>query len=249
MAYRVGEVSRRTRLSVKALHHYDAIGLVEPSGRSAAGYRLYTDRDLERLQLVSFYRALEVPLEDIVTALADPAKGRREVLLAQRALLVRRLEGTRATLALLDDTLRALEGGSPMEPEEMFAPFDPKAHEAEAEARWGETEAFRVSKERTAAYGPDDWAALRAEASEILGALAALSAAGVGPTDDRAADLAERYRLHLDRWFYPTSRAHHASLARMYVDDPRFAASFDRVAPGLAPYVRDAILTNALRGT
>jgi DNA-binding transcriptional MerR regulator len=222
---------------------------VEPSGRSAAGHRLYTDRDLDRLQLVSFYRALEVPLEDIVTALADPGKGRREVLLAQRALLVRRLEGTRATLALLDDTLRALEGGSPMEPEEMFATFDPKAHEAEAEARWGETEAFRISKERTAGYGPDDWAALRAEASEILAAFAALSAEGVPATDDRAADLGERYRLHLDRWFYPTSRAHHAELARMYVDDPRFSANFERIAPGLASYVRDAILTNALRAT
>ena len=134
-----------------------------------------------------------------------------------------------------------------MKPEDMFAAFDPKDHEAEAEARWGDTEAFRISKERTSKYGPTEWAALRAEASEILAAFAALAGQGVAATDDRAADLAERYRLHLDRWFYPTTREHHAKLARKYVDDPRFAANFDRVAPGLAVYVRDAILTHALR--
>jgi len=247
MVFKVGEVSRLTRLSVRALHHYDAIGLVKPSGRSASGYRLYTDRDLERLQEVSFYRALELPLEDIVRALADPARDRRRVLLAQRALLEQRLDRTRAVLALLDDTLRALEGGVTMTTEEMFGAFDPTAHEDEARARWGDSEAFRICEERTQRYGAEDWAAIKAEAAALLDAFAALAGDDVPATDDRAAEVAERYRLHLDRWFYPTSREHHAALGRMYVDDPRFAAHYDRRRAGLAVYVRDAILANALR--
>ena len=247
MAFKVGEVSRLTRLSVRALHHYDSIGLVKPSGRSASGYRLYTERDLERLQEVSFYRALELSLEDIVRALADPASDRRRVLLAQRALLEQRLEKTRAVLALLDDTLRAFDGERTMTTEEMFGAFDPTEYEEEAEARWGDTEAYRISQERTKRYGAADWAAMKAEAATILDDFATLAAEEVPATDDRAADVAERHRLHLDRWFYPTSREHHAALGRMYVADPRFAANYDQRRAGLAVYVRDAILTNALR--
>src|SRR5688572_23275699 len=102
MTYTVGEVSKLTRVSVRALHHYDEIGLVKPSGRSAAGYRLYTDRDLNRLQQVLFYRELGFKLDDIVAILADPTFDRRKALLAQRDMLAERLESTRAVLELVE---------------------------------------------------------------------------------------------------------------------------------------------------
>src|SRR4051794_37184137 len=108
MAYTVGEVARLTRVSVRALHHYDEIGLVKPGGRSAAGYRLYTDVDLERLQQVLVYRELGFKLDDIAGALADPAFDRRKALLAQRELLGRRLEHTRAALDLVEKSIRAI---------------------------------------------------------------------------------------------------------------------------------------------
>ena len=65
MAFTVSQVARLSGVSVRALHHYDEIGLLQPSGRSASGYRLYDDADLERLQQILFFRELEFPLPEI----------------------------------------------------------------------------------------------------------------------------------------------------------------------------------------
>ena len=72
MAYTVGEVARLANVSVRTLHHYDEIGLLEPSQRSDAGYRLYSDDDLERLQQILLYRELDFALEEIAQVLTDP---------------------------------------------------------------------------------------------------------------------------------------------------------------------------------
>ena len=73
--YTVGEVARLARVSVRTLHHYDGIGLLTPSARSAGGYRLYSETDLDRLRRVLFYRELEFGLDQIAEILADAATG------------------------------------------------------------------------------------------------------------------------------------------------------------------------------
>ncbi|MEA5076500.1 MAG: MerR family transcriptional regulator, partial [Coriobacteriia bacterium] len=72
----VSEVSRLSGASVRALHHYDEIGLLVPSARTAAGYRLYGDADLARLQEILLFRELEIPLDDIATLLSGGAVDR-----------------------------------------------------------------------------------------------------------------------------------------------------------------------------
>jgi DNA-binding transcriptional MerR regulator len=81
-ASRVGEVANLAHVSVRTLHHYDAIGLVRPSGRSEAGYRLYTAEDLERLQTVLLFKELGFGLGEIRDLLAEPGYDRREALRA-----------------------------------------------------------------------------------------------------------------------------------------------------------------------
>jgi hypothetical protein len=188
---------------------------------------------------VLFFRELEIKLDDIVAILADPGFDRKQALIAQRALLESKLEKTRATLALVEKTIRALDGEVTMTKEEMF--------ELEAKERWGHTESYRVSQERTKKYTKEDWDRIKAEQTEILDAFAALAEATVAATDPRAMDVAERHRLSIDRTFYPCSRAMHASLGQMYVDDPRFTETYERKRAGLAEYVRDAIVANAKR--
>ena len=154
-------------------------------------------------------------------------------------------------VALIDKTLVALEKGVTMTHEEMFevfGNFDPQAHEKEAEEKWGESPAFAESMRRTKSYGKDEWKKMKAEGQAITEAFAKAMTEGVAPTDPRAKDIAERARLHIDRWFYPCSRKTHASLGRMYVDDPRFAANYEKVKEGLAEYVCEAIQANATRG-
>ena len=71
--HKIGEVAELAKVSIRLLRHYDEIGLLVPSGRSEAGYRLYAREDLQRLQQILFYRTLEFPLEEIQKLMTLPA--------------------------------------------------------------------------------------------------------------------------------------------------------------------------------
>jgi hypothetical protein len=139
----------------------------------------------------------------------------------------------------------AHQSGTTQKETTMFKDFDPTEYEDEARQRWGHTDAYQESSRRAAAYGDAEWAEIRAEAEQQVTDFAALMTAGEPAAGEQARTVAERHRQHITRWFYPVSLQMHRNLAEMYVADPRFAASYDRVAPGLAAYVRAAILANA----
>jgi MerR family transcriptional regulator, thiopeptide resistance regulator len=249
MAYTVGDVSRMARVSVRTLHHYDEIGLVKPTSRTEAGYRLYAPRDLTRLQQVLFYRELGFALDEIARMLADPAFDRRHALLAQRALLVQKAEQAQALVQLVDKTLAALDQGEDMSHEDLFDGFDPSQYEEEAQQRWGGTPELAECARKTSAYTKADWEAIGAEGAEINDAFVAALDAGLSPRDLPAMDAAERHRQHISRWFYACSFEVHVGLGEMYVADPRFAANFEPIRSGLAQYVCDAIRANAARAS
>ncbi|WP_423930400.1 TipAS antibiotic-recognition domain-containing protein [Candidatus Palauibacter sp.] len=117
----------------------------------------------------------------------------------------------------------------------------------EARERWGHTDAWRESVQRTRGYSEDDWARIRAESDKVFGRMAELIADGVSPTAAAAMDLAEAHRRHIDRWFYPCSPDMHRRLASMYTADPRFSAYFEERHEGLAVFVAGAIRANAAR--
>jgi DNA-binding transcriptional MerR regulator len=248
MAYTVGEVAQLAHVSVRTLHHYDETGLLAPSARTEAGYRLYTDDDLERLQRILFHRELGMALPEIRAALDDPATDRRAMLREQRALLRERVGRLEAMVRLIDRTLE--QGATPMTNEEMFevfGDFDPAEHEDEARERWGDTDAYRESARRTRGYGKEDWARYKAASDALNDEIAALVDEGVAPDDPRAMDAVDRHRLLIDEWFYPCSREMHANLGEMYVADPRFTATYEAIRPGMAAWMRDAIAANARR--
>jgi MerR family transcriptional regulator, thiopeptide resistance regulator len=156
----VGEVARIARVSVRTLHHYDEIGLLAPTARTGSGYRLYTDADLARLQLVLFYRELGLKLDEIGRIVHDPTFDRNEALRAHRSALRRRMQRLSSMVDLLDRTLVHDEGGIPMAREEMFevfGDFDPSSYDEEVRARWGDTDPYRESARRSATYTNDDW--------------------------------------------------------------------------------------------
>jgi DNA-binding transcriptional MerR regulator len=247
--HRVSQLARLAGVTVRTLHHYDAIGLLAPSGRSASGHRLYTDVDLLRLQQILIGRALGLSLEQIRRMLDDPEFDYRATLERQRAELRNRADETAAMIRAVDAALATLSqrGDPTMNPEDLFEGFDPEEHREEAERRWGETDSYRESARRTSGYSPEDWASIKAEETDLMRALAERMRAGEPPEHQAALELAERHRLHIDRWFYPCSHAQHAGLAQMYVADDRFRAAFDRHADGLAAYLAAAIEANARR--
>jgi hypothetical protein len=124
----------------------------------------------------------------------------------------------------------------------MGEPVNP--WEAEARERWGHTEAYRESARRTRGYTDADWDRMKEETEAVEAGFAAAMTGGAPPDGARAMDLAERARRHIHDNFYPCSHAMHASLAEMYVADPRFRAHYDDRASGLAEYVAAAIRAN-----
>jgi DNA-binding transcriptional MerR regulator len=245
----VGEVARLSRVTVRTLHHYDRIGLVCPSGRTATGYRVYGAADRERLGQVLVYRRLGFPLDEIRALLDDPAVDTASHLRRQRQLLVERTEQLAAMVAAIDRRLEAQMGGMQLTPEEQLEVFgtDKAGGEwaDEAAERWGGTAAYRESQRRTAGYTRDDWARIRTEADEGTRAFADALRAGLPADGPDAAALAERHRQHVTRWFYDCGYDLHVGLAELYLADERFTAGYERLAPGLAQYVHDAILANA----
>ena len=125
--------------------------------------------------------------------------------------------------------------------------FDNVQYEAEAQERWGDSDAYKESGRRTKQYTSGDWQTIKAQQDAIEAGLAGAMAAGAPADSERATDLAEEARLYIDRWFYPCSHDMHCSLADMYTADERFKANYEKRAEGLAEYVVAAIRANQAR--
>ncbi|HSU75248.1 MAG TPA: MerR family transcriptional regulator [Terrabacter sp.] len=245
----VGQVADLFGVTVRTLHHYDEIGLLVPSERSRAGYRLYTDEDLQRLQQVVVYRRLELPLDEIATLL-DGGEGAAEHLRRQRATVMSRLDELHELVVAIDRALEREMSNQPATPEdlkELFGDGFRDEYQQEAQERWGETDAWKQSASRTKGYTKADWEQVKAEMDAVNAAFVAALTSGQPATSEAAMDAAEQHRRHIQDRFYDLDHDFHRGLADMYVADPRFTKTYDDLAPGLAAYVRDAIHANADR--
>lgn len=242
--YTVAEVAKRCHLSVRALHHYDAIGLMRPKRRSDGNYRLYDQDDLQRLQQILMYRELGLSLADVARVLDADAATRQQVLSTQRQTLLDQQQRLSAILHMVDQSLQQLKEPIPMNPDTLFQgteTFRQGEYAAEAEKRWGTTDAWRESKKRYAGYGADDKARMQAESDANVAEFLTAFRAGQPADSAVAIALADQHRAHIERWHYPCPPAMHVQLASMYVNDPRFTAHYDQHAPGLAAYIAEAI--------
>ncbi len=105
----VKEVSEITGISVRTLHYYDEIGLLTPSGKSEAGYRLYDEKALERLRQILFFREFDLPLKEIKAVMENPSLDKNEILQMQRRMLLRKKERMERLIASIDRLLRGEE--------------------------------------------------------------------------------------------------------------------------------------------
>ncbi len=250
MSHTVGAVARLAGVTVRTLHHYDEIGLLKPSGRSDAGYRRYGDADLERLQRILFYRELGFGLDEIKHVMTNGAALASDHLRRQHALLAERIGRLQRMAAAVEKALEAHTLGISLTPEErfeVFGDFDPDQHAAEVEERWGDTDAYRESTRRTSRYTKADWERIKAQGQVAIELVVRAMQAGQPADSPDAMDGAEAHRRQIDDAFYPCSYEMHVGLAEMYLADPRFTATYEKIAPGLAQYLHDAIKANAAR--
>ena len=252
-AWTVGPAAQLVGTTVRTLHHYDAIGLVRPSGRTAAGYRTYTEADLDRLRHALVWRELGFPLERIPDLLDGDDTDRVLRLLEQVDAVSERIDRLQHVRAALQEEMSAMTGGVRLTQEEKRELFGDEwvANEAEWDQewtdRWGDTEAGRQSRDRTSKYTKADWERIRAEGEVVEQRFIALMRAGEPADGEGAMAVAEEARQLNSRWFYDMSGEMQAGLGRMFVEDERFAAHYDARAEGLAAYVSAAYVANGER--
>jgi MerR family transcriptional regulator, thiopeptide resistance regulator len=243
----VGAVAALTRVSVRTLHHYDHIGLVVPSVRTPAGYRGYTDADIERLHLVLVYRSAGLSLDEIRTLLDDPDADVVAHLQRQHALLTEQADRLQDTIKAVEELMNAHRKGIQLSAEEQVELFGTTAfseqYATEVQQRWGDTDAWKQSQQRAAAFTKDDWIRLKAEGDALMEALADAKRRGVEPGTPEADELARRHRASIGR-FYDCDDEMHRCLAEMYLADERFTRHYDDVEPGLAQFLHDIVVEN-----
>ncbi|MEU4835755.1 MerR family transcriptional regulator [Streptosporangium sp. NPDC023615] len=243
----VGRTAALVGVSVRTLHHWDEIGLVCPSERTWAGYRVYSGDDVTRIHSVLVYRELGLPLAEIGRILDDPDADARHHLRRQRSQLAERISRLQTMVGAVDRMLEASRPGIRLTPEEQVEIFGADWRPAlaeEAEERWGDSAQWAQYARRAAAMTARDWQEVMAATEALNADLAAARRAGVAPGSDEANALAERHRASIAGYFDCT-HAMQACLGRTYADDPGYAGTYDALEPGLAVWLRDVIFANA----
>ena len=243
IAMTVGEVSTLLGVSVRALHHWDETGLVHPSRRSAAGYRLYCEADIMRIQQVLVYRQTGMNLADIKMVLDEPETDAMTHLRRQRELVQGQISHLQQMLSSIDMVMDIQQSGARISVAEMAeiwgTDWDPVYIE-EAHAQWGDTEDWAESYRRKARMSRADWERAHEETVALETALAEAMRSGVKPGSPEANALARWHRKDFNRWF-EVSASKQVLIARGYVADERYARYYDKRAPGLAAWLKDVI--------
>ena len=243
----VGQVAGLVGVSVRTLHHWDEIGLVVPSARSWAGYRLYGTEDVARIHQVLVYRETGMPLAEVARVLDDPHVDAVAHLARQRELLQARIAHLTRMLRAVDTMMERSTMEQNLTPQQqaeiLGAEWDP-AWQEEAEERWGDSDEWAQAAARKAAMTRQDWARVAEETEALEIDLANAMREGVVPGSERANALAERHRAGIDRWF-DTTYSKQVLIARGYVADSRFTAYYDKRESGLAAWIKEIIDANA----
>jgi DNA-binding transcriptional MerR regulator len=254
MAWSIAEVARMSGVTSRTLRHYDDIGLLRPARVGANGYRYYEQAELLRLQQILLLRELGVDLPTIAAVLAaEPdvvaaLRRHHQRLVAEQDRLGWLAATVATTIGELEQHQSHQSGGQPMtlpqinRPENLFEGFDPVAHEAEARDRWPEH--YEQAQHVAAHFSPEQVESVHRELTARIIRLAELMVAGRAPDDDAVLDEVDWHYRHVSQFWAPSAAAYTA-LGQMFVDDERFRVNYERVAEGLAAYVRDAMAAYA----
>jgi DNA-binding transcriptional MerR regulator len=234
---------------VRALHHYDAIGLLRPRAVGANGYRYYDRQDLLRLQQILFHRALETPLKAIQAALDDPGFDLAAALRVHRERLAAQAERYARLVDVVDRTLADLKGDETMDDKDMFDGFDAEK-QAEREAwlieRLGDEgkarEAINAAKAKLKSLTKAEFGDFQAEQKALEADMAKALTQGLPADSDAVGAIMRRWWAWIaEGWNREPTPAAFAGLGQLYLDNPEFTARYEAVAPGLTEYLAEAM--------
>ncbi|NFM79735.1 MerR family transcriptional regulator [Clostridium botulinum] len=233
-------------ISVRMLHHYDKIGLLDPESVSDAGYRLYSDENLDRLQQILFFKELNFPLQEIKIILDSPNFNKKEALETHKQLLLEKKIRLEKIIQSVDKTISSIEGGIKMNKKEVLGAFDmteieehQKKYSEEVKNKYGNTSAYKESNEKTSKYTKEDWNNIMKDWDIIYKKLANLM--DKNPDDKEVQEYIHQFREHISKNFYDCTPEIFRGLGELYVNDERFTANIDKYKTGLSKFLREAI--------
>ncbi len=235
----VNQVAKLTGLTVRTLHHYDKIGLLKPAVVEQNSYRKYTEEQLEVIEQILFFRELDFSLQDIGRIMGAPNYDPKDALIKQQDLL--RMKRDR-----IDLLIKRIDGAMKGEKTMSFESFDmseiediKQKYAAEAKEKYGNSDAYKESEQKTATYTKGDWQQINAHQEELYVALAAQI--GSDPADHRVQKLIHQCREHITKYYYNCTLEIFEGLGQLYVADQRFTENIDRYGKGLAQLMSKAI--------
>lgn len=232
---KVKEITDLVGISVRTLHHYDEIGLLTPDKTTTAGYRIYSEANLETLQQILFFRELGFPLKEIKEIIHSPSFDRQEALERQHQMLLRKKQQLDQMIETIEKTIQQAKGEIDMTNQEKFKGFDfsNNPYEQKARERWGD-KIVDEANETTSNMTDQD----QERFNEIYRNLAAVRT--LAPDSEVA-------QREIKKWYQFINKIHNYSLeafkelGQIYVDDERFTKNIDQFGEGLSVFMRDAM--------
>lgn len=245
--YSVKKLSKLAGVSVRTLHLYDKLGLLKPSVRTEARYRLYGEKELLRLQQILFYRELDFPLKEIAAILDDPAFDVVQALEGHKKALLARKEGINTLVGTIEKTLVTLKNNSMLQVEDLYKGIPREKVDAwrtEAMTKWGKDTVLEM-EDNLRSLGKEEMAALTAELhDDITVRLTALMNANADPASQEVQELiARRYTIILrltGGQIKMEKLQYFRKLAELYVEDNRYTPVNGMPSMELALYIKGA---------
>ncbi|WP_315168608.1 MerR family transcriptional regulator [Metaclostridioides mangenotii] len=246
MEYTVNKLSKLAGISSRTLRFYDEIELLKPSRVNSSGYRIYGEKEVNKLQQILFYRELGLKLDSIKHIVNSIEFDELGALKDHHKNLIEKKQQIELLLANVEKTIKLKEGKVKMSDKEKFEGFkdkliseNDKKYGDEIREKYGK-ESIDESYKKFKGMSEDDYQAMDEMSKEILKKLNEAYKIG-DPKSHLAHEVADLHRRWLGYTWSSYSKEAHRVLAQMYVDDERFTAYYDRDQPGLAEFLRDAI--------
>ncbi|URM32486.1 MerR family transcriptional regulator [Cytobacillus firmus] len=246
MEYTVQKLAQLAGVSSRTLRYYDEIGILKPARTNSSGYRIYGQQEVDRLQQILFYRELGVSLEQIKEIITAPAFDTADALKEHREKLLEKRKQLDLLITNVEKTIASAEGRTTMSDKEKFEGFKKKMIEdnekqygKEVREKYGD-ETVDKSNAKLLNMSEEEHEAVTKLAEEVNSTLTQAMETG-DPASGLAQKAADLHKQWITFYWSEYSKEAHAGLAEMYVADERFKAYYDKIQPGAAEFLRDAI--------
>ncbi|MBX9975795.1 MerR family transcriptional regulator [Cytobacillus firmus] len=246
MEYTVQKLAQLAGVSSRTLRYYDEIGILKPARTNSSGYRIYGQQEVDRLQQILFYRELGISLDQIKEIITAPAFDAADALKEHREKLLEKRKQLDLLITNVEKTIASAEGRTTMSDKEKFEGFKKKMIEdneeqygKEIREKYGDETVDKSNAKIMNMTQEEDEAVTKL--SEEVNRTLAQAMETSDPESELAQKAADLHKQWITFYWSEYSKEAHAGLGEMYVADERFKAYYDKIRPGAAEFLRDAI--------